>query len=101
MRMATSTKARLNLTIDPDIYREAKRIFSATELNMSTFMEIQLAKFLQDIQPLIPLIDQVESGERNAADAKAAVRIWFAHSIGQSLSDTYKVAHANVSDETA
>ena len=94
--MGKTIKSRLNLTIDPDIYREARRIFRATDMNMSTFMEIQLAKFLQTIQPLMPLLEQVERGERDAADAKAAIRIWFAHSIGQPLSDTYKVAGENV-----
>ncbi|MBB5365881.1 type II toxin-antitoxin system CcdA family antitoxin [Deinococcus humi] len=90
--MKKTTKARLNLTIDPDIYRETRRIFGAMDMNMSAFVEIQLAKFLQTIEPLVPLLEQVERGERDAADAKAAMRIWFAHSLGQPLSDLYRVA---------
>lgn len=91
-RMGKTTKARLNLTIDPDIYQEARRVFDAMEMNMSAFVEIQLAKFLQTIHPLMPLLEQANLGEREAADAKAAMRIWFAHSVGQPLSDTYKIA---------
>jgi antitoxin component of RelBE/YafQ-DinJ toxin-antitoxin module len=96
--MGKTTKARINLTIDPDIYSEARRVFTAMDMNMSAFVEIQLAKFLQTIQPLMPLLDQADQGEREAADAKAAMRIWFAHSIGQPLSDTYKVAGEAVLD---
>jgi antitoxin component of RelBE/YafQ-DinJ toxin-antitoxin module len=84
--MGKTTKARLNLTIDPDIYRKSRQVFQAMDMNMSAFMEIQLAKFLQTIQPLMPLLKQVERGEMDAADAKAAIRIWFAHSIGPTVS---------------
>jgi antitoxin component of RelBE/YafQ-DinJ toxin-antitoxin module len=90
--MGKTTKARLNLTIDPDIHRQARRVFDAMEMNMSAFVEIQLAKFLQTVQPLTPLLEQVAAGERDAADAKAAIRIWFAHSVGQPLSDAYGIA---------
>lgn len=94
--MPKATKTRLNLTIDPDIHREARRVFGAMDMNMSAFVEIQLARFLQTVQPLMPLLDEVERGERDPADAKAAMRIWFAHSVGQPLSDTYRVAGDDV-----
>ncbi|MFC4454383.1 hypothetical protein [Deinococcus sonorensis] len=94
--MGKTTKARLNLTIDPDIYREARRVFTAMDMNMSAFVEIQLARFMQTVAPLMPLLEEVERGERDAADAKAAMRIWFAHSVGQPLSDQYRVAGEDV-----
>ncbi|WP_027482057.1 type II toxin-antitoxin system CcdA family antitoxin [Deinococcus pimensis] len=94
--MGKTTKARVNLTIDPDIYREVRRVFDAMDMNMSAFVEIQLARFLQTVQPLMPLLEQAEQGERDLTDAKAAMRVWFAHSIGQSLSDQYKVAGEDV-----
>ncbi|MBZ9751319.1 type II toxin-antitoxin system CcdA family antitoxin [Deinococcus sp. HMF7604] len=94
--MGKTTKARLNLTIDPDLYREARRVFTAMEMNMSAFVEIQLARFLQTTQPLMPLLDQAERGERDLAEAKAAMRIWFAHSIGQPLTEAYGVAGEEV-----
>ncbi len=87
--MGKTTKARLNLTIDPDIYRQTRRVFTAMDLNMSAFMEVQLAQFLQTIGPLMPLLDEVERGERDVADAKAAMRVWFAHSVGQSLAEAH------------
>ncbi len=91
-RMGKTIKARVNLTVDPDIYRKARHVFDAMDMNMSAFMEIQLAKFLQNIEPIVPLLEQAERGELDAADAKAAMRVWFAHSIGQTLSDSYQVA---------
>lgn len=89
--MGKTTKARINLTIDPDIYRQTRRVFTAMDMNMSAFVEIQMAKFLQTVEPLMPLLDQVESGNRDVADAKAAMRIWFAHDAGQRLSEAYQL----------
>ena len=40
--MGKTTKARLNLTIDPDIYRKSRHVFQAMDMNMSAFMEIGL-----------------------------------------------------------
>lgn len=90
--MGKTTKARINLTIDPDIYRQTRRVFTTMDMNMSAFVEIQMAKFLQTVEPLMPLLEQVERGERDVADAKAAMRIWFAHDVGQGLSETYPLS---------
>ncbi|PNY81133.1 hypothetical protein [Deinococcus koreensis] len=89
--MGKTTKARLNLTIDPDIYRETRRVFTAMDMNMSAFVEISLARFLETVRPLLPLLDEAESGQRDMADAKAALRIWLAHSVGQEIAETYRV----------
>lgn len=94
--MKKTAKARLNLTIDPDIYAKARRVFDATDMSMSAFMEIHLAKFLQTIDPLMPLLEQAEQSVGDPADAKAAIRVWFAHSIGQPLSDTYHLSGENI-----
>lgn len=94
--MGKTTKARINLTIDPDIYRQTRRVFTAMDMNMSAFVEIQMAKFLQTVEPLMPLLEEVERGDRDAADAKAAMRIRFAHDVGQPLSDAYRVAGTDV-----
>lgn len=67
-------KARLNLTIDPDIYRAARRRFNVMDLNMSAFIEQQLATFLQLTEPFAPLLDDVEAGKVDPAALKSAVR---------------------------
>ncbi|THF71671.1 hypothetical protein E7T06_01560 [Deinococcus sp. Arct2-2] len=89
--MGKTTKARLNLTIDPDIYRDARRVFTAMDMNMSSFVELSLSQFMETVRPLMPLLDEVERGEREPADVKAAMRIWLAHSVGQELSERHRV----------
>lgn len=94
--MKKTTKARVNLTVDPDIYREARRVFDTMDLNMSAFLEIQLSMFLQTVQPLMPLLEKAEQGDGNLTDVKAAMRIWFAHSVGQPVAEAYQIASADV-----
>lgn len=89
--MGKTLKARLNLTIDQDIYRDSRRVFSAMDMNMSAFMELSLSRFLETVRPLMPLLDEVERGERDPGDVKAAMRIWLAHSVGEDLSARHKV----------
>lgn len=50
-------KARLNLTIDPDLYREARRVFSALDFNMSAFVEMALAQLLNSMGPMLKLLE--------------------------------------------
>lgn len=92
--MGKTTKARLNLTIDPDIYRDSRRVFTAMDMNMSAFMELSLSKFLETVRPLMPLLEEVERGEREPSDVKAAMRIWLAHSVGQELSERHQVVRS-------
>ncbi len=67
-------KARLNLTIDPDIYRDARRTFDALDMSMSSFVEGQLATFLQVFKPFEGLLDQVEAGTVDPTALKVAMR---------------------------
>jgi hypothetical protein len=67
-------KARLNLTIDPDIYRSSRRVFNALDMNMSGFIEQQLATFLQFAAPLEVLLKQTEGGEIDPGAYKIAMR---------------------------
>lgn len=81
VRMGGPTrKSRLNLTIDPDIYRESRRLFNVLDLNMSGFIETQLAAFLQLTRPLLPLLDAVEDGSADPAEVKLAMRAFMANS---------------------
>lgn len=75
-------KARLNLTIDPDIYRASRRAFNVLDMNMSAFVEQQLALFLQILTPFDPVMDQVERGEVDPATLKAAIRAFNASTTG-------------------
>lgn len=81
-------KARLNLTIDPDIYRASRRVFNVMDMNMSGFIETQLALFLQMMQPFESLIEQAEAGEVDPASVKSALRAFNAHGnvmVGEQL----------------
>jgi len=81
-------KSRLNLTIDPDIYRESRRLFNVLDLNMSGFVEMQLAAFLQLTRPLIPVLEAVEAGTVDPAELKVAMRSFMANSqemVGEQL----------------
>jgi hypothetical protein len=83
-----SKKARLNLTMDHDLYREAKRVFPVLGLNMSAFVEMNLAQFLQLTRPLLPLLDAVEAGEVDPAALKVAMRGFMSNSqvvLGEQL----------------
>lgn len=74
VRVGQSTKARLNLTIDPDIYRDARRVFNALDMNMSGYVELSLALFLRAFEPLMPLLDDIEEGRADPAAVKSAMR---------------------------
>lgn len=63
-------KARLNLTIDQDLYAASKVIFPALGLNMSNFVEMQLANFLHMAEPLRELLS---TGDPAPAQVKAAL----------------------------
>lgn len=76
-------KSRANLTIDPDIYRDAQRVFKLLDMNMSGFFEQQLAVFLQTLAPLRPIMEQVELGKVDPAELKAAMRAFSASATGQ------------------
>lgn len=75
---AKRIKARANLTVDPDIYRESMRVFATLDMSMSGFLEQQLALFLQMIAPLRPVMEQVELGKVDPAELKAAMRAFSA-----------------------
>lgn len=81
-------KARLNLTIDPDIYRASRRAFNVLDMNMSAFVEQQLAVFLQVLKPFDTVMDQAERGEIDPATLKSAMRAFNASGaelVGDSL----------------
>ncbi len=83
-----SNKARLNLTIDPAVYRQARRAFDLMEMNMSGFVEMQLALFLQGIKPFEPLMEDIRAGKADPAAMKVAMRAFSAHAnsmVGQQL----------------
>lgn len=82
VRVGQSTKARLNLTIDPDIYRASRRVFNVLDMNMSGFVEMQLAAFLQVIKPFEAVMEQVEAGNVDPAALKAAMRAFNASATG-------------------
>jgi hypothetical protein len=67
-------KARLNLTIDPEIYRAARLRFPALGMNMSGFVEQQLAVFLQITEPMKEILT---SPDVPPSEVKAAVRSFF------------------------
>ena len=67
-------KTRLNLTIDPEIYRAAKARFAIADMNMSGFVEDQLVLFLQLTEPLVPLFEAVERGDVQPDLRQAAAR---------------------------
>ncbi len=73
-------KTRLNLTIDPDIHREAREVFGAMDLNMSSFVEMQLAQFLQMVRPLLPMMEGIQNGNQSPSEIKAAMRVFMAQS---------------------
>jgi hypothetical protein len=73
-------KQRINLTVDPDIYREAVRRFKIMDSSISAFLEQNLALFIQMTEPLVPLIEQAESGEVDPAQMKSAMRSFLMHS---------------------
>lgn len=75
-------KERLNVTVDPDIARSARRVFKLLDMNMSGFVEQNLAMFLQVITPFEPVMEQVERGEVDPATLKAAMRAFQASSTG-------------------
>ncbi|WP_299296903.1 hypothetical protein, partial [uncultured Mobiluncus sp.] len=57
-------------------------------MNMSGFIEQQLALFLQMVKPFEPLIEQVESGQVDPASVKTALRAFNAHGavmVGEQL----------------
>jgi len=54
--MGQSKKARLNLTMDPAVYQEARQLFNALDLNMSGFVETVLAQFLQRFKPFMTVL---------------------------------------------
>jgi hypothetical protein len=88
-------KARLNLTIDPDIHRDARRVFSALDMNMSGFIEGQLVTFLQMFRPFESLLDQVEAGTVDPAALKVAMRSFNAVAtgfVGEQLVQFSKIA---------
>lgn len=75
-------KERMNVTVDPDIARAARRAFKLLDMNMSGFFEQNLAMFLQVIKPFEPVMDQVERGEVDPATLKAAMRAFQSSSAG-------------------
>jgi hypothetical protein len=88
-------KARLNLTIDPDIYRSSRRVFNVLDMNMSGFIEQQLATFLQFAGPLEALLKQVEAGDVDPAAYKIAMRALTVSAtglVGEQLVEFGKVA---------
>ena len=77
--VAKGNKARVNLTVDPDIYREARRVFDVMDLNMSAFLEMNLAQFLNMVRPLTPLLDDMQAGKVDPSEVKSAARAWLSH----------------------
>lgn len=73
-------KQRINLTVDPDIYRESVRRFTLMDASMSAFLEQNLAMFIQMTEPLVPLLEQVESGEADPVQMKSAMRAFLLNS---------------------
>lgn len=72
-------KARLNVTVDRQIYEQAKLRFPALGMGMSSFIEGQLALFLHATEPL----KEILTAESPApADVKAALRAFSAHGVG-------------------
>lgn len=95
-------KARLNLTIDPDIYRDARRVFAALDMNMSGFVEGQLATFLHVFKPFQVVLDQVEAGEVDPAALKIAMRSFTSLTtgfVGEQLIEFGKMTQ-NINDFT-
>jgi antitoxin component of RelBE/YafQ-DinJ toxin-antitoxin module len=77
--MTHGRKQRINLTVDPDIYRDAKRLFTALDMNMSQFVELNLAQFLQLTRPMIPVLEEIERGNQDPAELKTALRAFMAN----------------------
>jgi hypothetical protein len=67
-------KARLNLTIDPQIYQAARERFPSLGMSMSGFVEMQLALFLQFTEPVKEIL---QSPDATPAEVKTAVRSFF------------------------
>jgi antitoxin component of RelBE/YafQ-DinJ toxin-antitoxin module len=67
-------KARLNLTIDPEIYQAARERFPSLGMSMSGFVEMQLALFLQFTEPVKEIL---ESPDVTPVKVKTAVRSFF------------------------
>ena len=74
------SKLRVNLSVDPTIYRTAQERFRVVDMSMSAFVEAQLALYLQMTEPLAPLFASVKKGETDPAALKAAMRAHFARS---------------------
>lgn len=73
-------RRRINLTVDNDIHREAMRRFRAMDSSMSAFVEQNLALFIQMTEPLMPMIEQAESGTVDPVQMKTAMRAFLMHS---------------------
>jgi len=88
-------KERLNVTVDPDIARSARRAFRLLDMNMSGFVEQNLAMFLQVIEPFEPVMDEIERGTADPATLKAAMRAFQSSAsglIGSQLVEFGKVS---------
>lgn len=87
-------KARVNLTLSPAVYVEARHVFDVLDLNMSAFVEASLVQFLDVMRPVMPQVEGLKAGNSDANAAKAAMRLFLAHSqakVGAQLSELGKL----------
>jgi len=74
------TKTRVNISVDTDMHREAKRRFPVLDLTFSGWVEDQLALFLQATDGMVPYLEAIEAGEADPAQVKAFLRSFLATS---------------------
>lgn len=63
------TKARLNLTVNEKVYREAQERMEVLGMSVSGFVEDMLIQFLKATEPMKPLLGQEAVSERSAVVA--------------------------------